>query len=712
MNPVAKLILAVIVGLGVSCTPKTSSVITQAPTAGTQPVDQSFRKSAPQAGPAKAIAIGEYQEFTLENGLKVILVENHKIPKVNAQVYVNINPLLEGEEAGLTQLAGELMASGTSTRKKAQIDEQVDFIGGVLSSSARGGFASSLKKHFPTLMEVFSDVILNPAFPPDEFEKIKKQTLSNLASAKDDPDAISSNLATVVNFGKKHPYGEIITEETVTKITLDKCKKYYQDNFKPNVSYLILVGDLNLEEARMTANKYFGSWAKGDVKQNQIQPVLGPVKSEVHLVDKSSAVQSAIKITYPVDLKPGTPEIFSARILNTILGHGGSTGRLFQKLRETKGYTYGAYSSLNSDQWIGHFEAEASVRNAVTDSSIMEVLNEMKRIKNELVSAQDLQQAKNITAGQFARSMENPQTIANFALNISRYRLPKDYYNTYLNQIERVTAEDVRHAANRFIRPDEANIIVVGNQEEILDDLKKQWTVKYFDLYGNPIQLAPKKEVSSGVTAQSVIDKFIMAIGGPQKLNEVKTIKVEMSATTQMGDLTMTSWSKNNEKSAMAVSMGGMVVQEQRYDGQTLKAGQMGSIEAVSDAKMVAEAKEQAQGYFQELFYNKPGYQLELKGIETLNGKEVYKINIISPAGSKMTEYYDQATGYKLRQIQTQEAQGQTVTNTMDFDDFRMVDGVFIPYKVKLVSPAIPFPLDFVVKKIEINQNIDDSVFK
>lgn len=694
-----------------ACAPKTSSVVSTTSTPSLK-VDQSFRAKVPEAGPSKPIAIGDYQEFSLDNGLRVILVENHKVPKINAQVYVDLNPLLEGEESGYTQLAGELMSTGTTSRRKAQIDEQVDFIGGVLNTSSRGGFASSLKKHFPTLMEIFADVILNPAFPPEEFDKIKKQTLSNLASAKDDPDAISNNLATVVNFGKKHPYGEILTEETVNKITLEKCISYYRDNFKPNVSYLILVGDLNLAEAKETAQKYFGNWQQGQVTKNQINPVLGPIKSEVHLVDKSSAVQSAIKVTYPVDLKPGTPEIFSSRILNTILGHGGSTGRLFQNLRETKAYTYGAYSSLTSDQWIGKFEAEASVRNAVTDSSIMEILNEMNRIRNELVSDNDLRQAKNITAGQFARSMENPQTIANFALNISRYRLPKDYYNTYLTQIDRVSAIDVQNAAKRFIRPDEANVVVVGSQEEILDKLKKNWTVKYYDLYGNPIQLAAKKEVESGVNALSIIVKFLNKIGGKEKLTTVKNIKVEMTATTQMGELTMTLWSKNNEKSAMTVSVGGMIVQEQRYDGQTLRAGQMGTLETVTDDKMVSEAKEQAQGYFQELFYLKPEYKLELKGLETLNGKNAYKLNIVSPSGSKTVEFYDQETGLKLRQIQTQEAQGQSISNTMDFEDYRSVEGVMIPHKVKLVSAAIPFPLDFEVKKVEVNQNIDDAVFK
>lgn len=694
-----------------ACTPKTSSIVTT-PTVSTPLADQSFRSKVPEAGPSKPIAIGDYQEFSLDNGLRVILVENHKIPKVNAQIYVDINPLLEGEEAGYTQLAGDLMSTGTTSRRKAQIDEQIDFIGAVLSTSSRGGFASSLKKHFPTLMEIFADVILNPSFPPEEFEKIKKQTLSNLASSKDDPNAISDNLATVVNFGKKHPYGEILTEETVTKITLEKCKNYYRENFKPNVSYLILVGDLELTEAKDIAQKYFGSWQQGQVSKNQINPVLGPVKSEVHLVDKSSAVQSVIKVTYPVDLKPGTPEIFSSRILNTILGHGGSTGRLFQNLRETKGYTYGAYSSLTSDQWIGRFEAEASVRNSVTDSSIIEIFNEMNRMRNELVSEKDLRQAKNIAAGQFARSMENPQTIANFALNISRYRLPKDYYNTYLSQVDRVSVTDVQNAAKRFIRPEEANVIVVGNQEEILDKLQKQWTVKYYDPYGNPIQLTPKKEVESGVTAITVVEKFLNNIGGKDKLSSIKTIKVEMTATTQMGDLTMTSWAKNNEKSAMTVTVGGMVVQEQRFDGRTLRAGQMGNLETVTDEKMISEAKEQAQGYFQELFYLKQDYKVELKGLETLNGKNVYKLNIISPAGSKMVEFYDQETGLKLRQIQTQEAQGQSITNTMDFDDYRAVKGVMIPHKVKLVSAAIPFPLDFMVKKIEVNQTIDDAVFK
>jgi zinc protease len=428
-----------------------------------QPVDKSWRKTAPAPAPARDIQLGTYTAFDLENGLKVIVVENHKLPRVSYQLSLNNDALIEGEKAGYTSFAGDLISKGTTTRSKAQIDETIDYIGASLSTSASGIFASSLKKHTDKLLDVMTDVLYNPTFPKDEFEKIRKRTASNLASAKTNPEAIAGNIRSIVNFGKNHPYGEVQTDETIKNITIEDCKTYYNTFFKPNNAYLVIVGDITPAEAKMQAEKFFTPWKKGDVPVVKYANPEYPAGRQVRFGNKDGAVQSVINISYPIDMKPGGDDVIKANLMNSILGGGIFSGRLMQNLREKKAFTYGARSNISTDKLIGNFNAFASVRNEVTDSAVTEFIYELDRIVKEPVSSADLSLAKNSMTGNFGRSLESPQTIANFALNTYRYNLPKDYYNNYLKNLEAVSINDVQEMAKKYIRPENCNIVVVGN---------------------------------------------------------------------------------------------------------------------------------------------------------------------------------------------------------------------------------------------------------
>ena len=399
-----------------------------------EPTSADFRSQAPEAGAARKIELGEYDSFVLDNGLRVIVVENHKIPRISYQLYVDRDATIEGNKAGLTGIAGQLMSMGTTSRTKAQIDESVDFIGASLNTNSQGGFASSLTRHTETVLAIFADVILNPSFPEHEFDKLKTQTISGLQTNKDDPNAISGNVSNALLYGKDHPYGELTTETTVSNLTVEDCKEYYNKYFAPNISYLVIVGDITADKAKSEAQKYFGGWAKKDVEEHTYQMPENPEKTRVAFVDKTGAVQSVINIAYPVNLEPGDEDVIPGRVMNTILGSGFS-GRLFRNLREDKAYTYGAYSSLSYDELVGEFSAGASVRNEVTDSAITQFILELDSMRRTEVSDTELELAKNYIAGAFARSLERPQTIANFALNTYRYDLPEDYYASYLEKL-------------------------------------------------------------------------------------------------------------------------------------------------------------------------------------------------------------------------------------------------------------------------------------
>jgi len=689
-----------------------SKKATDAVNSGASAIDKSWRKKAPVPAAVREIQLGTYSDFDLANGLKVIVVENHKLPRVSYQLSFNNDGLIEGDKAGYTSFAGDLISKGTTTKTKAQIDDTIDYIGASFNTSAGGIFATSLKKHNDKLLSVMTDVLYNPSFPQDEFEKIRKRTASGLATNKSDPNAIATNIKTVVNYGKNHPYGEVETEESIKNINIDDCKNFINTYFKPNNAYLVIVGDITPTEARMQADKYFSQWKKGEIPVLKYPKPTAPSGRNVAFGNKDGAVQSVISISYPVDMNPGNPDAIKASLTNFILG-GNFSSRLMQNLREKKAYTYGARSSINNDKLIGNFNAGASVRNEVTDSSVTEFLYELNRIVKEPVSPDDMLLAKSSMSGNFAQSLESPQTIANFAINTFRYKLPKDYYNNYLKNLDAVTISDVQSAAQKYIMPDNCNIIVVGNKDNVADKLKKfdsDGVIDFYDPFGKKLD-DKKVEISSDVTAVGVINDYIEAIGGTSKLNSVKSMHMSMKTNLMGQDATFETYQMSPDKFAMKINMMGMTVQEQKYDGTKAVQAQMGNKKVITEGKELESMKKQAV-MFEQLNYAKKEYKLELKGIESVEGVNCYKIVVTDKDGDSTTEFYDVKSNFLIRTVKSQDGpQGQQVSIITDYKEYKDVSGIMIPFK-SVINGAMPVPLELEATLIEWNKEIAADIFK
>ena len=711
------IILYLSVGLAlllIQCTPKVATDLTQ-PTV-TEVMEEknmeTWRSAAPSAGPARKIKLGEYNVFDLANGLKVIVVENHKLPRVSYSISLNNEPELEGDAKGYVGFAGQMMSRGTTTKSKTEIDKAIDQIGASMSAFDTGIFGSSLTKHQDKVLSIMSDVLFNPSFPQEEFEKVKKQTLSGLQSSLDDPNTMAQNISSKLVYGSNHPYGEVQTEESTNNITVDDCKKYYNTYFKPNNAYLTIVGDITVEEAKANAEKYFGSWKKGTVPTNSYDTPQKPAGSSVAFANKDGAVQSVISITYPVELKPASQEAIEASLMNSILGGGIFSGRLMQNLREDKAYTYGARSSISSDRLIGRFSAGASVRNEVTDSSIVQFLYEMERMASEPVSEEDLQLSKNSLAGSFARSLESPQSLARFARNIVRYDLPEDYYANYLEKLDRVTVADVQNVAKKYITADNAHIVVVGNKDEIADKLSRfdsDGEIDFYDAFGNKLEIADTP-LPDDITAQSVVSKYLDKIGGADKWNALKTMHMEYGMNMMGMDAKVEIFKKAPGMMAMKVGTEAMTFQEQVFDGKTLKESAMGNAQTFTEGPKLVEAKASAAMLAHSNYLN-GDYMLELKGVDQAAGESCYKLSVKEPSGKEKTEFYSVKNGLLLKEVITSEmAPGQVVTVTQEFGEYKEVDGLMIPHTIKTIGAA-PQPISMMLKSIEVNGEIDDSKF-
>ena len=672
------------------------------------------RTKPPVPASPRKIELGDYKTFKLKKGLTAIVVENHELPLVTFSLQLNMEPIPEGKTAGTASFAGQLMRTGTTTRNKAQLDQEIDFIGASINTGAGGIVGSGLKKHQDKILELMTDMLYNPVFPAEELDKLRKQTLSALQMNASDPGSISSTVANVLRYGKEHPYGEPLTEETVQAITSDGIKQYYQTYFKPGIAYFVMVGDITLAEGKALTDKYFGSWKGGPVKFPEFSEPPARKATQVAFVDKPGAVQSVITVTNTLTLKPGTPDVLPAVLMNNILGGGVFSGRLMLNLREDKAYTYGATSSLSSDRHTGNFTAGAQVGTMVTDSAVTEFLYEIRRMRDETVSEEDLRMNKDVMAGEFARALESPTTIAEFALNTIRYNLPKDYYATYLERLEKITREDIQAMAKKYLQPDNCLILVVGNKAQIAEKMNKfdpTGKVSFYDRYGNPVSEAPAA-ISGDVTASQIIEKYIDAIGGKQALESVKNITTKATGKAEaMGrkiEIAITTYQADGDKMCQEMSMDGRLMNKQVFDGQNGWAEAMGRTQD-SEGKDLERQKESAR-LFPELFYTSPGFEIKLAGTEKINGNDAYKVEVKSPSGAFANEYYDLVTGLKVRVVAVMEMQGQTIESVSDYSDYRPVDGIKFPFVMK--QTVAGQTIETTVDEIDLKTPVDPARFK
>jgi predicted Zn-dependent peptidase/outer membrane lipoprotein-sorting protein len=679
------------------------------------------RSKAPEPGIAPKINIGTPSSFTLENGLKVFVVENHKLPKVSFQLTIDKDPVMEKGHVGLSSMMGDMMSAGTTTKTKQEIDEEIDFIGATVSAYSSGLYGSCLSKHTEKVFGIASDILLNPAFPEQELVKKKKRLMSSLKSLKTDANAISARVGDVLKYGKNHPYGEVQTASDVNGITVDLCKEFYSTYFRPNISYLVIVGDIDVEKSKVLANKYFGAWKKAAVPSHEYESPNKVSGVRVAFVNKPGAVQSQINVMYPVEYKVGAPDQTEVSVMSSIFG-GAFSSYLNANLREDKGFTYGARGRISPDKLIGQFSAGASVRNEVTDSAVTEFLAEMNHIKNEPVSDEDISRIKNNMNGDFALSLERSQTIARFALNIVRYNLPADYYQTYLSRLQNVNKENVKQAAQKYIDPNNCIILVVGNKDiaESLTKFDSDGEIEFYDINGDPLKDEVKIPLPDGLTAKQVINDYLMTITGKENMDDVakvykkiKGIKTVMNASVSQGgqsfSMTMTALAKAPNLFKMEINAMGMVVQKEVFNGTNGGSMNMQTGKKDFTEEEITEKKISLQ-LDKELRYEALGYQLNLESIEKIDDQMTYKIAIKDQSGEITYEYYSIDSKLKVSEMKIEvSSNGESSTVIQYFADYR--PGKYFQYPNKVTIDNNGQELELNLSELEFNPKFSSDEF-
>ena len=665
------------------------------------------RSQQPKPGPAPKIALEKPQEFELKNGLKVLVVENHKLPRVSFNLAFDREPIVEGEKAGVTSLLGAMLANGTTSISKDDFNEEIDFLGARLNISFGGGSASSLTKYSDRILELLADAAMSPLLTEDEFQKEKDKLIEGIKSDAKSVDAIAGRVGGALAYGTQHPYGEFLSEETVNEVTLADVNAYYQKYFNPNNTYLVIIGDVDTKSIVKHVKKQFKNWKKAaDLTTEIVEANENPKALEINFIDMPNAVQSNISLTSTVKLKMSDPDYHAVLIANKILG-GGFNSYLNMNLREEHGYTYGARSSVGTDKYISRFRAGAAVRNAVTDSAVVETIKEIKRFQTEPVEADALANAKAKYVGDFVLALERPSTIAQYAINTKINELPEDFYATYLEKINAVSIEDVMRVANLYFTADNARVIVVGKGSEVIENLEKTGIpINYFDTFANAVEKPEfSKPIPAGVTAATVLSNYITAIGGLEAVNAVNSVMISADVNIEGMPFKPTAVIKNMSPnmSSMEMSIEGMgTVMKQKFDGANGYAEQQGRKMPMSEDELAEKAEE--KGLFPETYLD--ASTLMLVSLTAVDGVDVYKVKVKEAS----FRYYDAATGLLVRAEKTEEAQGQQITSVQDYSNYKEVNGVLFPYEQKIT--AGPQVIGIAANEIVINEGVSEEDFK
>lgn len=434
-----------------------------------------FRNHAPAPLPSHPISIPAAHETVLANGLSIVVVEDHRLPLVSYRLAFRVGGAFDPPAIpGLTDLLAGLLPEGTESHSSREIADEVARMGASLSAGANSDYtivaASALSEFNDEILSLMADVVLHPSFPENEVELAKQNTKESLRQQRAQPSFLASEMVSRVMFGN-HPYAVVApTPESIDLVTRDEFVKFHRERLVPNSAVFIVVGDVKQEQIVKQLESLFSSWERGaDLVTNFPAPPVR-TKKTAYLVDRRGSAQSNIVIANSGIVRT-SPDYFPMLLMHTVLGANASS-RLFMNLREEKGYTYGAYTNLDARRTAGTFRATAEVRTPVTGDSLKEFFYELNRIGNAPVSEKEINDAKSYLTGVFPIRLETQEGLTDQLVQIKMLNLPIDYLQHYRERVQAVTVAEIQRVAQKYIKPEEAAVIVVGDGKAVLDQIR------------------------------------------------------------------------------------------------------------------------------------------------------------------------------------------------------------------------------------------------
>jgi zinc protease len=454
--------------------------------------DAPFRQRAPTAGPEPTFSAPRWKRFKLKNGLEVFLVEFHDLPLIDFNLMIKTGGAANPpDRAGLADLTANMLDEGTKTHSAPEIADQVASLGATLTTGATWDASnvslSTLSRNLDPALAIFADVVQNPAFDPQEFERVRDNLLTAITRRKDSPPVVASLALTRVLYGPKHPYGWPMSgaEAAIKKLTPGELRAFYDANYRPNNAALIVAGDTNEAALRSKLEAAFRPWRARHVGTHKLPaPAGAATATKIYLIDKADAPQSSIRVGL-VGIERQSPDYFPVTVMNLIFG--GGFYRLDLNLREGKGWTYGARSTFDSRRAPGPFSAGGEFVAPHSADSVAEILKELNNIRDSDVTDAEISRAKDQIIKSFPARFATRANVAAQLAELAIFGFPDSYLTDYTSKIAAVTKDDVRRVARKYLDPSRLAIIVVGDRKSIEAPLAKLAPVELRDLDGDPI---------------------------------------------------------------------------------------------------------------------------------------------------------------------------------------------------------------------------------
>ena len=455
----------------------------------------SLRDSAPLPGPPRPYNFPKVARRTLSNGLKILIAENHSAPLVAIRALVSSGADRDTQQlAGLASLTAELLDEGAGSRDAIQLAEHLGTLGATLGTGTDWDASyvtlDVLSKNIDATLEIFADIVRRPMLPAAALERVRSERLMDLLQQREEPGAIAGRRFSNLLYGTG-TYGNTVmgNAESVERITIDDVRQSYSRNFIPNNTALILAGDIDAGKTIENIARLFGDWKQGAAPEHTAITPAAIEGSRIYLIDRPNAVQSEIRIGH-IGVPRSSEDYFPLTVMNALLG-GVFNSRINLNLRERHGYTYGARSLFAFRRQAGPFVVSAPVRNEVTLASVTEMFNELRRIRTGDIEVQELGDTKAYLAGVFPATVQSSSDIAGRILDMELYDLPHDYFDRYRENITAVSAEDVARVAAKYIDPERALVVIVGNASQIREPLGTLGLpIQHLDVDGNVLPVA------------------------------------------------------------------------------------------------------------------------------------------------------------------------------------------------------------------------------
>ena len=450
---------------------------------------QAIRKTAPEPLAPAPFSIPPVHQTTLENGFKIVVLADKRLPLVSYRLAFLAGDANDAKDSiGLTSAMTAMLTEGTENYSSRELAETIERLGASISANASDDFiilaASTLSMYNSDILRLLAEVVFRPTFPESELDLYRRNTIENLKFQRSQPNFLANEQVARLLYGE-HPYGVISpSPEDVEKLTRAKLNENRSKLFVPNNAVMIVVGDVDTDELVGEVRSYFGKWVRGEVKAPELPTPPMREATTFTIVDRPGSAQANI-VMANLAFERKHPDYFAAIVMNQVLGAGASS-RVFMNLREEKGYTYGAYTRLDSKKLGGEFEATAEVRTAVTGDSLKEFFYELNRIRDKKVSDDEINDAKNFLTGVFPIRAETQEGLTNLIVNQQLYGLPEDYLQTYRDNVNAITVEDISRVAKKYVMPEAMAIVIVGDAQDVIPQVRAySENIEVFDTEGN-----------------------------------------------------------------------------------------------------------------------------------------------------------------------------------------------------------------------------------